>query len=127
MKTTVSQILNGKQVIEDLIQLKLKFGTMYKLKKLVIEINEVLKEFEESRIAALKENAVLNEETNQYEFDKEDKTGLEAFNKVFQEMLNAEIELKSSLINPEELAAVDDLEIEMAAMDAIEWILDEAA
>ena len=126
MKTTVANIINCQAALQELSNAELKFGTSYKIQKIIKACSDVGSQFDESRKALLNKNAVLNEEDNTYSFPDKDSSKVAAFNTGIQEIVNVEIDLDIPTICVDEFDGLADFVIKPSTLAALEFLLVES-
>ena len=116
----ILQIINSIPAMQELMSQKMKISTSYKLKKIIDEVNEISKSFEDSRKEILEKHATLSEDETQYTFAGDDSRV--TYEKELSVLLDDEIVFDFKTISVDEMA---DMEITMSGYETIEWFITE--
>jgi hypothetical protein len=114
MKITISEILNGKPVLEKLVDKEISIKTAYKLSRMIKVLNEELQTFEESRQKLVQQYGEVQEDDS----IAVQEDNIEAFNTELADLLTAEIEVGCEPMNIDEFA--DSVEMKTAELMMIE-------
>lgn len=127
MKVKVQDVMNSLNIVKNLVQCKLRFGTSYKVKQIVNQLNNVASQFDDYRVELLKHYAKLGPDGKEYVFDPDQPENLEQFNEQIQAAMQQEVDISISKLTVDELQNVEDFYIEPGAIELIDWMIQEAA
>jgi len=114
MKITISEVLNGKQVLEKLVDKEISIKTAYRLSRIIKVLNEELQLFEEQRQKLVQQYGEVQEDDSVVV----GKEKLQDFQNDLSELLTAEIDLGCEPMNIDEFG--DNVEIKTAELMMIE-------
>lgn len=120
MRMKILQIINSIPTIQELMNQKMKISTSYKLKKIIDEVNEISKSFDDSRKELLANYAELSQDGEQYTF-RDDDAKL-AYQNELQVILSDTIVFDFKSISVDEMA---NIELDMSGYESIEWFMTE--
>jgi hypothetical protein len=117
MKITISEVLNGKQVLEKLVDKEVSIKVAYRLSRIIKVLNEELQLFEEQRQKLVQKYGTQQEDAPEGSITVSEEN-LEPFQKDLSELLTAEIDLGCEPMNIDEFG--DNVEIKTAELMMIE-------
>ena len=117
MKITISEVLNGKTVLEKLVDKEISIKTAYRLSRIIKVLNEELQHFEEQRQKLVQQYGKQQEDTPEGNVTVSEEN-IEPFQNDLTELLTAEIDLGCEPMNINEFG--DDVEIKTAELMMID-------
>jgi hypothetical protein len=117
MKITISEVLNGKQVLEKLVEKEVSIKAAYRLSRIIKVLNGELQLFEEQRQKLVQKYGTQPEDAPEGNIVVSEEN-LEPFQKDLSELLTAEIDLGCEPMNIDEFG--DNVEIKTAELMMIE-------
>lgn len=119
MKTTLRKAVISEGVLQDLSRTKMSTLTAWKILKILNTLSKETQIFRDIREEKIKEYGTINQETGEY-FVPENTDNYNTIVRELEEVLNSEIELD---IKPIDIHDIEDLEIDMPSLSAIEWLI----
>ena len=117
MKITISEVLNGKTVLEKLVDKEISIKTAYRLSRIIKVLNEELQHFEEQRQKLVQQYGKQQEDAPEGNVTVSEEN-IEPFQNDLTELLTAEIDLGCEPMNINEFG--DDVEIKTAELMMID-------
>lgn len=105
MKITISEILNGRPVLEKLVDKEISIKTAYRLSRIIKVLNEELQHFEEQRQKLVQQYGEQQEDAPEGNVVVLEEN-MEPFQKDLAELLTAEIDLNCEPMHIEEFGDV---------------------
>lgn len=122
MKTTVGQLRNSQQSLNDLLSAEMKVSTAYKVSKIVNDVSQEVEESEKFRTQLVERYGKQNEEDGVTYVPEENR---EDFTKELQELFEQEVELDHKPIAVDELKRSDgsEIDIDSRTLLTLDWLL----
>lgn len=123
MKTTVGQLRNSQQSLNDLLSAEMKVSTAYKISKIVNDVSQEVEESEKFRTQLVERYGKKNEEDGVTYVPEENR---EDFTKELQELFEQEVELDHKPIAVDELKRSDgsEIDIDSRTLLTLDWLLE---
>ena len=127
MKTTVADILNAAPILVKLQECNLSFGLSYKLGKILPELQDILKKYDEDKNAIVRKYADYNEENDTYSFAEKSEEVIAQANEESQTLIESELDLNIPMLTVEELQNTEGFTVKPYESVMISWLINEAA
>lgn len=116
-KMKLKTLVNSSAALGVLSNTALPAATSFRLRKLLKAANENFEDYDKTRMELCRKYGVLNEKTNQFEFEPENR---EKFDAEFTELLESEVELSFEPIKSFDLG---DATISAAVLMQLDWLI----
>jgi len=114
IKIKLGELLNSREPMAKLLGKELPVKTAYKLSKLVKEVNNEFKNFEEQRQNLVKKHGKEDENSKSFTVPKEK---VEEFQNEINDLLKVEVEINQNPISVNDLASIQASPVDLAAME----------